>query len=93
MTTQIFEYEHSPLATLDYGIDWNAYLITNELIISSTWNIDAGVSKSSEQILNGVTSLFITGGVINTIYKLVNIITTSQGRTDARTIKLSCSNK
>lgn len=93
MTTQIFEYEHSPFATLDYGIDWNAYLLTGELIVSSVWNVDTGLTKSLEQILSGVTSLFITGGVPNTIYKLVNIITTNQGRTDARTIKLSCANK
>lgn len=93
MAPQISEYTHSPYATLDYGIDWSVILNPNEVITNSIWYVDAGLIKSLEQISGNVTALFISGGVVGTMYKLVNVITTSQGRGDARTINLYCTNK
>ena len=84
------EFIHAPSAVLDYGFYWEDWLEVGETISTSTWVVDSPLTKSSEQNSNNITSLFVTGGVVSKSYKLVNTITTSAGRTDARTIKLSC---
>ena len=84
------EFEHAPLASLDYGFDWTAWLSQGETITTSTWVVDTGLTKSLEQNSAGITSLFVTGGIVGKVYKLTNTITTSATRSDSRTIKLSC---
>lgn len=85
-----YEFEHAPLAILDYGLDWSSWLVSGETITNSTWTVDTGLTKSLEQNLAGVTSLFVSGGVVGKVYKLTNTITTSTTRSDSRTIRLSC---
>lgn len=87
------EYEHAPASKLDYGFDWNPWLAVGETIVSSTWILDAGLTQSDEDNVAGVTSVFAAGGVAGTSYKLKNTITTSSGRIDSRTIRLSCKNR
>jgi hypothetical protein len=84
------EFEHAPLANLDYGFDWTLWLEDGETITTSLWDVSSGLTKSNEQNVLGVTSLFVEGGVINTRYKLVNSIVTSMERKDSRTITLFC---
>jgi hypothetical protein len=86
-------FEHDPSSVLDYGFDWlsGGWLATGETIISSTWAESTGVlTLASQQIVNGVTSLFIGGGIAGKLYYIVNHITTSAGRQDQRTILLYC---
>lgn len=87
------EYDHSPLAKLDYGFNWSSWLASGETITVSNWTVDEGMTKSSEQINGTTTSVFIEGGVVGNNYKIVNTITTSVGRIDSRTIRLSCKNR
>lgn len=87
------EYEHAPASKLDYGFDWNLWLAVGETIVTSVWLVDAGLTQSSEDNVSGVTSVFVAGGVAGTSYKLKNTITTSSGRIDSRTIRLSCKNR
>lgn len=84
------EFVHAPSASLDYGFDWTSWLAAGETIVTSDWVVESPLTKSLEQTVDGVTSLFVTGGVIGKIYKVANTITTSLTRTDTRTIKLSC---
>ncbi len=84
------EFEHAPLAKLDYGFDWTLWLDSAETITSSSWEAPVDLIKSNEQNLAGVTSLFVEGGVVNTRYEIINSITTSSGRKDSRTITLFC---
>jgi len=86
------EFEHAPNAKLDYGFDWTAWLASDETISTSTWTTDV-LTSSSPQITGKVTSVFVEGGVVGTSYKIVNTITTSVGRIDSRTIRLSCKNR
>lgn len=87
------EYEHAPTSKLDYGFDWNLWLAVGETIVTSVWLVDTGLTQSSEDNISGVTSVFVAGGVAGTSYKLKNTITTSSGRIDSRTIRLSCKNR
>jgi hypothetical protein len=64
-----------------------------ETITVSSWTVDTGLTQSDEDNVAGVTSVFAAGGVAGTSYKLKNTITTSNGRIDSRTIRLSCKNR
>lgn len=84
------EYDHSPLAKLDYGFNWTSWLAAGETITSSVWAVDVALTKSGEQNVSGVTSVFVEGGEVGKQYLLTNTITTSVGRKDSRIIKLFC---
>lgn len=86
------EFEHAPLSKLDYGFDWKikGWLNTGETISTSNWEVDVGLTSSGAQIVDGVTSIIVEGGVAGSSYKLKNSIITSLGRKDSRTIVLYC---
>ena len=87
------EFEHAPNAKLDYGFDWTAWLASDETISTSTWDTGVLTSSSPQITGNKITSVFVEGGTVGTSYKIVNTITTSVGRIDSRTIRLSCKNR
>lgn len=82
-------FTHAPGANLDYGFDWksNGWLSTGETIETSSWTAP-GLTLTRQQSANGITSVFVAGGKKGSTYKLTNTITTSDGRTDSRTIHL-----
>jgi hypothetical protein len=84
------EFEHAPLAKLDYGFDWTLWLENTETISASSWEVPVDLIKSNEQNLAGVTSVFVEGGIVSKRYEIINSITTSVGRKDSRTITLFC---
>ncbi len=88
-----FEFLHAPGADLDYGFNWrtNGYLESGEAVTISTWAISPAGTLTREQIINAeISSVFVAGLRLNTDYQLTNTITTSEGRTDSRSIQLSC---
>lgn len=88
-----FEFLHAHGADLDYGFNWraNGYLEQGEIVTGSTWTISPTGTLTREQVINAETSsVFVAGLRLNTDYQLTNTITTSEGRTDSRTIQLSC---
>lgn len=84
-------YVKDPSATLDYSINWNAgYLQSGETLSSSIWTIfPAGMTQNSAASAAGVASITVSDGAAGQIYQLTNRITTSQGRTDERSITVS----
>lgn len=86
------EFIHAPSAKLDYGFDWKTlgWLDDGETITTSVWTIPVTLTKSDERNALGVTSAMIEGGVVGMSYTITNTITTSNSRTDSRSIKLTC---
>lgn len=83
-------FTHAPGANLDYGFDWksNGWLAEGETIETSTWSAP-GLTVTRQLHANGITAAFIAGGKKGNTYKVTNTITTSEGRTDSRTITLA----
>lgn len=81
-------YVKDPGAVLDYAINWaGGYLQSGETLASSVWTIFPGdMTQNSAGSAAGVASITVSGGVAGQIYQLTNRITTSQGRTDERSI-------
>ena len=78
-----------PDATLDYGFDWTLWL-DGDNITTSTWIVESGVSieAGSEQFNSKITSVYLSGGSVDSNYKVTNRITTDSGRTDDRSFML-----
>lgn len=87
--------DKSPVALLDYQIDWAtlAWLNTGETISSFTTTIDTGLtltlSSSTPTGVATLVTLWLSGGTIGQVYTCTVQIMTSGGRTDARSFKVN----
>ena len=81
-------YLKDPGAVLDYSINWGAgYLQGGETLSSSIWTISPNdMTQNSASNTTTIASVTVTGGVGGQLYQLTNRVTTSQGRTDERSI-------
>lgn len=79
-----------PEAVLDYGFDWSDWLATGETIVTSTWAVATGLTKTTDSNSTEATTIWLTGGTVGASYVITNHITTSEGRADDRshTIKV-----
>jgi len=81
----------APGADLDYGFDWVDWLETGETVTSSLWSAPPSVTLARAQLLGDVrTSTFAKIDRAGYTGKITNTITTSDGRTDSRSILLVC---
>ncbi len=78
-----------PHATLDYGVDWSAWLGA-DTIESVAWSVPAGLTKTAESNTDTVAYVWLSGGTAGTTYQVVCRVTTTGGRTDDRTLELIC---
>lgn len=82
---------HAPGAVLDYSVDWTEWLMPGETVSVSNWAASAGITLSRQAVTYGaVATTFASGGVAGQVYVLTNTVTTTDGRTDSRTIALRC---
>lgn len=78
-----------PSEDLDYGIDYYytaevPWLLVDESIISSTWEVvtgDGALTLYNETFTKTGTVVWIRGGTEQELYVVVNRITTDKGRT------------
>lgn len=90
-------------ADLDYTCDWQAYLEDNgspgDSISTAVWSITPQEGSPETPALSGASqtattaTVFVSGCQRGQVYRLINRITTAQGRTDERTITLLCENR
>lgn len=82
-----------PDAVLDYGIRWDQWLADGETISTSTWIVPDGITKNSDSHDTTTTTIWLAGGTAGTSYKLTNRITTSESRTDDRSLTIRVANR
>lgn len=79
------QFTKDPQATLDYTVDWSAWLGT-DTIATSTWVLDAGITQANASLSGAQATVWVSGGVAGHMYSVTNRITTAAGRTDDRSI-------
>jgi hypothetical protein len=81
-TTTLYWPDKTSREILDYGLDWTAALAPNELLQSSVWEVEPGLSVLSNSITGAgrFALIWLSGGTPKTRYRLTNLITTNQGR-------------
>lgn len=79
-----------PGAALDYTVDWGqGYLQSGETVSTSIWSIfPSDMTQSAASNTASAATITVQGGTSGQIYQLTNRITTSQGRTDERSISV-----
>jgi len=68
---------------LDFSIDLNELLQTGEGISTSSWSVPTGITQVTNTFASGITTIWLSGGTLNSIYELVNTVVTNS--TPART--------
>lgn len=76
----------SPNAVLDYGMDWSDWL-DHDTLSGVTWTPEAGVSVSATVKTASATYGVVTAGATPGTYDVTVTVTTTQGRTDSRTMR------
>lgn len=85
------QFIKDPNATLDYTFDWSDYLEAGETITAGTV-----ISNHSSLIVDSFTAgtvsvrAWISGGVVDSVYKVGCRVTTSESRIDERSITITC---
>jgi len=77
-----------PDAVLDYAVDWSDWLETGETISSHDVTVEAGLTKDSDGESGGIVTIWLSGGTVNTSYRVAVEITTSSVRTDERSFRV-----
>jgi hypothetical protein len=87
-STTVPRFEQTELDELDYQILWSAWL-AGDTITESTWSVPTGLTKGSDDKTATTTTVWLSGGALDTRYRVRNTITTAGGRTKTRSIFLT----
>jgi hypothetical protein len=84
-------YLKDPQSRVDYAIDWASYL-DGQTIVDSDWTVEpaeaGGIAVEEDSFEPGRTAARLTGGVVGNCYSIANLVTLSDGTSDARSIAL-----
>lgn len=78
-------------ATLDYSVDWSAWLADGDTIAAADWTVPDGLQQPTTptpSLAGAKATVWLTGGTVGDIYPVTCRITTAQGRSDARSIRI-----
>lgn len=88
MPIPAFPDTKDPDSTLDYQFDWGEWLGT-DTITSSVFTVDPNtITIQTTTNTTTTATLWLSGGIVGTVYKIKNRITTVAGRIDERTVRL-----
>lgn len=69
---------------LDFLLSWVARLIDGDVIATSEWIMptptDGGIVKDSDSKTDTTTTIWVSGGTVGKIYRVVNRVETGGGR-------------
>lgn len=77
-----------PAAVLDYWLDWGTWLVPGEALLTSTWTTTGTTVLGASAIFGALTQVWVSGGTRGEALTLTNQVTTSDGRTDERSLSL-----
>lgn len=86
-------WEKDPDAVLDYIWDWSEWLAPGETIVTSIFTVSAGLDLDSDSFNSNSATAWLSGGLPGTPYLVANRITSSDDRTDERSITIRVKNR
>lgn len=86
-------YIKDPDALLDYKLNWSLWLEGLDTISNSNWIVPTGLTLEANVFNDTTTTAWLSGGDLNTTYKVVNRINTAAGRVEDRTITIRIRNR
>jgi hypothetical protein len=88
MSAPIATHRKAPSEVIKYELDWTAWL-EGDTISTSSWTVDAGISKDSDGKTSVIAHIVVSGGSAYAIYRATNTIVTAGGFTYQRSILIS----
>ena len=70
------------------GFDWSDRLLSGETIAASSWQVDFGLTGGNAVFDDTTSEIEITGGTVDTSYKVQNEVTTSDGLVYQKSFKV-----
>jgi hypothetical protein len=83
--TKTKPYIKDPNAVLDYVVNWATFLDV-DTIASDSWIVPSGITSVLETNTTTTSTIWLSGGTLNSKYRLTNRVVTAGGRTDDRSI-------
>jgi hypothetical protein len=83
--TKTKPYIKDPNAVLDYVVNWATFLGV-DTIASDSWIVPSGITSVLETNTTTTSTIWLSGGTLNSKYRLTNRVVTAGGRTDDRSI-------
>jgi hypothetical protein len=84
----IKDYEKNPNSTEDFYILWDTWLGT-DTILNSTWVVPSGLTQTDAIFDDTRTVVWLQGGTERDSYKVINHVTTANGREQDATLIIS----
>lgn len=76
-----------PDAVLDYVLDWTSWLASGETITGTpAVTVESGITKDSQSNTGTIVTVWLSGGTAGQNYTVAVKVTTTDARTDERTI-------
>lgn len=78
-----------PQEVLDYQADWTSRLEADEVLVASTFSVVSGsVVINSQTFVDGVATVWLSGGTAGETCVILNRVTTSAGRVYDQSMRL-----
>lgn len=78
-----------PGASLDYSFDWGAWLVDGDTITSAQVTVPDGITLDGTTNTASTVTAWLSGGTAGESYMATCRITTAEGRTDERSIRIN----
>jgi hypothetical protein len=86
------QYIKDPNATLDYKVDWSAWLGA-DTISTSSWIVPSGITQTTASNTATTGTIWLSGGTEGRTYQITHRIVTTAGRTDDRSFLIKVAQK
>lgn len=97
---QVADVLKDPAASLEYSLNWAAWLVGGDTIASATWSIEGAVvgdvtplAVDASSFVGAVCTVRLTGGTSGYPYWARCTVVTDDGNEDVRSIKVSVTNR
>ena len=83
-------FTKDPDAKLDYTVDWTDFLAAASDTISASSFISSSddLTLEDESMLDGIHTVFVSGGTLNEVYRVTSRIETVGGRINDNSLRL-----
>lgn len=81
-------WQKDPEAVLDWDFDWSDWLESGETISSYVVTVPTGITLAADGRVGAVITAWLSGGTVGSPYRVECKITTSDGRTDERSLTI-----
>lgn len=81
-----------PRSTEDFLLDWAIQLGTTDVIASSNWMVQSGLTLVQQSFTGTSATARLSGGTLNQTYDAANVVTLASGQTKVRHLQITIQN-